>query len=93
MTETDILVFERLAFYINCCADFITPEMMENTMNDCGVSELEAYRILIAGAVDLFDRRDIMASHIRRMFTCLDAEIYKNDPYMKKINIPEVLGD
>ncbi len=93
MTPTDILVFERMAFYINNCADFITSEMIKNTMDDCGVSELEAYRILISGAVDLFERRDIMASHIRRMFTCLDAELYKNDPYMKTIKISEVLGD
>ncbi len=93
--ENNELLLERLSFYINECPDAITEEQVNTTAAECGVSKEEAFRILLSGALDLFDNREIMSGYIRQPGTIklMDAEKYKKDPYYVNIKFPNIKTD
>ncbi len=79
-----------LSEYINNAPDAITPEMIYDTVDSCGVSVEEAFRILFCGIFDIYSDRELRSGWIRKMFRCLDCEIYENDPYKRLIKLPTV---
>ena len=78
-----------LSEYINNAPDAISEEMIYDTVSSCGVSVEEAFRILFCGIFDIYSDRELRGGWIRKMFKCLDNEVYENDPYKKNIKFPK----
>lgn len=66
----------------------ITPEMLSE-ITDCGISEEEAYAILMAEicGVDSYGEREFFNAYFRSMPRALNPEEYLNNPYRKNIPI------
>ncbi len=79
-----------LSEYINNAPDAISAEMVYDTMESCGVSAEEAFRILFCGIFDIYSDREFRSGWIRKMFRCLDRDVYENDPYKRLIKFPKV---
>ena len=83
------IVLELLSHYINLMPDAVTPEMIKDTKELCGFDTEEAFRVLFAGILDVYDQRDLRRGWFSQMFKLLDFEKYENDPYKKNIVLPE----
>ncbi|MBQ8563600.1 MAG: class I SAM-dependent methyltransferase, partial [Firmicutes bacterium] len=89
MTKTQIeagnqLVLERFSIYLNDYADFITEEMMAEAMEGGVLTPEEAYTILLAGALNLYDSREIREGWFEAevpMIHKLETCVYQNNPY------------
>lgn len=88
--EYNSRLMTRLSEYINNYADFITPEMISETMSDCNIGKEDAFRVLAAGILDVYDNREIMTKYIRNMFRLLDAGKYENDPYYRSVILENI---
>ena len=83
-------IFSLLADYINNCPDAITPDMIRETREYCGVGTEEAFRILICGILDIYEDKALRNGWISKMFVSLDVQVYENDPYRKTVKLPRV---
>ncbi len=86
-------LLERLSVYLNEHERAITLDDLR-ALTDCGISEAEAFSMLLAGlfGLDIADNEEHRAFYNRyfpEMVRCLDAEIYRADPYYANIRIPE----
>lgn len=88
--EKNSLIFQLLSEYLNFYPDAVSAEMINDTQKSCGVSCEEAFRILFSGIMDVYSDRDLRRGWIDRMFSCLDPEVFENDPYRKSIKLPSV---
>ncbi len=88
-------LFSRLSVYMNLQSDFITPEIVDELVRECGLETKEAYDLLLAGALyfqpdtDETDR-EIYSLYFPHMTHYLDESVYKEDPYYKNIRLPDV---
>lgn len=88
-------IFSRLSVYMNLQSDFITSEIVEELVRDCGLETRDAYNYLLAGAL-YFDvekdaeDREIFELYFPHMVHYLDESVYREDPYYKKIRLPDV---
>jgi len=84
------LVFSLLSEYINLYPDAISPELIRETRESCNVGTEDAFRILVAGILDVYDDRELRRGWFSKMFRCLDREAYENDPYRRAVTLPGV---
>lgn len=81
-------VFSYLSEYLNFMPDAINADMIKETVDLCGVSAEEAFRILFLGIMDIYDDKEMRNNRFSRIFKCLDPSKYENDPYNKTIALP-----
>lgn len=81
------LLLTRLARYLCDYADCITPEMIDETVKDCGFTAEQAFRTLATGVLDLYDESEVRELYLSNMFRLLDAAQYKSDPFMQSIRL------
>ena len=74
-----------LSLFINNCPDGITEEIVYSLCKDCDFSVEQAYRVLLAGALDLYDDRRMMQDYLQNTVKLLSCENYLDDPYHKNI--------
>lgn len=79
------LFLTRLSQYMNQCPEGITLSMLQETMAACSMDEEEAYRVLLAGALDLYDHRDIRRFYLPFSVKKLEPAVYEADPYYRHI--------
>ena len=92
--ELNSLVLHRLSLYLNNCPDRITAKEVEDAAAYCKTSKEEAFRILIAGSLDLYGEKELYNLYLRKMFKRLDVSVYRNDPYYKNVKIEGIrIGD
>ncbi len=83
------------AAYLENCPELITSEMIDALCEDGTLTVKEALVALIAEAFGLdmdksADDRRLIRDYLSESVRILDAEKYRNDPYYKNINIPNV---
>ena len=87
-------IFEAYSNYLDQCADYITPEMMREMMNDYHLDELTAYQLLFAAAIGANEdegeeARYYNEHYIKPSISRLTPETYTNNAFYKNIRIPE----
>ncbi len=85
--EKNEKLLQALSLFINNCPDGIGEEMVKELCNDCDFTQEQAYRILLAGALDLYDDREMMQNYLQKTVKKLSSESYKNNPYYKNIQL------
>lgn len=86
-------IFDAYSNYLNQCADYITPDMMQEMTCDYHLDELTAYQILFAAAIGASEDENPAARYynehyIKPSIAHLKAETYTNNPFYKNIHIP-----
>lgn len=81
--------------FLNLEPDFIKKELIDELVEDCGVSVLEAYTAVLAAAFDVdSDEReeDLIFENefLKKSVEMLDPTEYKSSSYLKKIKFPNV---
>ncbi len=84
---------ERMSFFLNECPDIITRDMVEKTASDCMCSFEQAYRILLAGSLDLFGDKTMIELYIGESVKKADIEKYASDEYLKLIKLDRLKYD
>lgn len=86
------LLLSRLSLYINNCPDAITEETVLQTAKDCFMSKQEAFKLLLSGALDLYDEKELRKLYLDVPGTVklLDVGEYENDPYYKSISLSDI---
>lgn len=90
--EMNLLVLERISAYLNQSARFITAQDVQEIMA-CGVSEEEAVRLLFCASCGIDESagepdRTLARRYMRESVKLLDADAYRNNPYMQTICFP-----
>lgn len=80
-------LLQALSLFINNCPDGITGEMVDALCKDCSFTQEQAFRVLLAGALDLYDDHEMMQSYLFNTVKKLSAEEYLSDPYYKNIKL------
>lgn len=77
---------------MNECPDAITEDMVLKTSEDCNMNKEEAFRLLLAGALDLYDNKEIRELYLNAPGTVrlLDVSDYHNDMYYKTVILDNV---
>ncbi|MBR5553079.1 MAG: hypothetical protein IKV98_04435 [Clostridia bacterium] len=90
--ENNALLLEKLSFYINMCPDAISKADVKQTAADCNTSSEEAFKILLAGALDLYGNKELLNNYLRAPGTVklLDAKKYQKDPYYSNIRFDNI---
>lgn len=88
--EKNRLFFELLSDYLNLYPDAITEELVKETEKSCNMGTEDAFRLLFAGMMDVYSDRELRRGWISKTFSCLDPEVYENDPYRKAVKLPTV---
>ncbi len=86
-------VFHKLSVYINLEARFITPDMMRELTEECGITTIEAYGMLLAAAIGLDlsgsdADRTLYARYFPYMLHSLSPADFLSDPYLSTIHLP-----
>jgi len=84
----------RLSVYLNDHARHIDPESVRELMQECSLTAAESFSMLLASAFGLRMDEDTEHMHIYSgyfpaMVRCLDASVYRADPYYAGVRIPE----
>lgn len=87
------LILNKLSIFINECADAITKDMVEKTARDCFCTNDKAYKILLSGALDVFENKELMRIYFDHpeMLKMLCADQYQNDAYYTEITFNSVV--
>lgn len=81
--------------FLNLEPDFIKKELIDELVQDCGVSTLEAYTAVLAAAFDI-DSDEIAEDkifeneYLKKSVELLDPSVYKSSSYLQKIKFPTV---
>ena len=94
LSEENLRALEWFSGYLNLCPRFVSGEDVEALTRECGVTEEEAYRLLMASACGLDIAGDPWA---RKMAECyfrpgvhrLDAAACRADPYYASVRLPQ----
>ncbi len=91
-------IFHKLSVYLNYEPRFVTPEMMRELTEDCGLSTVDAYSMLLAAAVGLDisgreEDRTLYARYFPTMVHRLDPRDFSSDPYLSTVHLPDTRID
>lgn len=89
--ENNGIILSLVSQYINECADAIDEGMVKETVSSCGVSEEEAYKILLSGCLDIYSKKELR-EYINLGVKRLDADVYRNDEYYRNIKLSDIKG-
>ena len=82
------LFLTRVAAYLNDCPDAIDRNAVRETAEDCGLSERDAYLVLLAGALDIYDDRTLRERYLRESVRLLEPDAFLHDPYRTAVRFP-----
>ena len=93
--EHNLRALELFSAYLNLCPRFIQAEDVKSLVEDCGVDEETAARLLMAAACGLDSEnrepdRVLEEKYFRHAVHLLDAESCRQDPYYQTIRMPEI---
>ena len=89
LSEENLRALEWFSGYLNLCPRFVSGEDVEALTRECGVTEEEAYRLLMASACGLDIAGDPWARKMAERYFRpgvhrLDAEACRADPYCRR---------
>ncbi len=92
--EENLRALEYFSGYLNFCPRFVTAEDIRALVEECGVSEETAYRLLVCAACGLDTETDEQARrmeerYFRHAIHRLDADECRRDPYYRAIRMPQ----
>lgn len=84
------ILLERLSLYVNLTPRYITPDIVAELTEECGLSATEAVSTLLAAAIGLDvdsspDDRELFFEYFPEMLSRLDTSVYTDDPYYRAI--------
>ena len=85
--------FRAVARYLHDFPRLVTPEIIRELIDECGVSEQEAFCAVLCAALDIDEERSpreasLARDYIPRAVRALDPAPYRADPYFKNICVP-----
>lgn len=92
-------VLSRIAAFMNYSSDFITEEIIDELVNDCGIDKKYAFSLVLASACFMNideneEDREMFENYFPEMIHYLKKEDYDCDPYYKNVKVTEAkLGD
>lgn len=94
LSEENLRALEWFSGYLNLCPRFVSDEDVKTLTRECGVSDEEAYRLLMASACGLDIAGDPWARRMAERYfrpgvRCLDAAACRADPYYASVRLPE----
>lgn len=92
--EKNLRALELFSGYLNLCPRFVTAADVKTLVEDCGVQEETAYRLLVCAACGMdtdadAQARELEECYFRRAIHRLDAESCRKDAYYRTIRMPE----
>ncbi len=92
VTQSNRALFHKLSVFLNLEPRFITPQMMRELTEDCGMSPPDAYALLLAAAMGLDTAgadRDLFERYFPTMIRHLDPSDFLGDPYLTTVQLPD----
>lgn len=94
LAEENLRALEWFSGYLNLCPRFVSGEDVEALTRECGVTEEEAYRLLMASACGLDIAGDPWARKMAERYFRpgvhrLDAAACRADPYYASVRLPQ----
>ncbi len=87
------LIFHKMSVYLNCEPSFVTPEMMRELTEECGLAPEEAFSMLVASRAGLdIDGEDqlLYRRYFPTMIRRLEIADFLSDPYLSAIRLPDM---
>ena len=87
-------ILTKLSIYLNEHSDFVSRDMVESLSKEYGLSNADAFSMLLAGGMDMDvieNARDarIFREDFPRMLHRLSFEAFQSDPYYQTVSIPD----
>ncbi len=87
-------IFQKMSVYLNYEPRFVTPDMMRELTEDCGLSATDAYGMLLAAAIglrigDSAEDRALYERYFPTMLRPLDPTTFASNPYLTTIHLPD----
>ncbi len=88
-------VIARISTFMNVSSDFITSEIIDELVNECGVDRKYAFSVVLASACFMNidndeEDREMFEYYFGEMIHYIKKEDYDKDPYYKNIKITPV---
>lgn len=88
-------ILNRIAAFMNYSSDFITSDIIDELVRDCGVDRKYAFSLVLASACymninDSEEDREMFENYFPDMIHYLKKEDYDCDPYYKNIKVTPV---
>ncbi len=85
-------VLARISAYMNYSSDFITGDIIDELVNECGVDRKYAFSVVLANACYMnIDRdaedREMFEGYFNEMIHYIKKEDYESNPYYKNIKV------
>ncbi len=90
--ERNALLLSRLSAVLDRAPDLFGPNDMA-ALTESGFGRAQAMGILLAGALDLYEDREIRDLYLPKMVRELDPGAYRADPYYAAVGLPEEAED
>ncbi len=83
------------AAYLNECPRLVTPDLIAELTDSCGVGAKEAFLAILAAAFDLDEERGgrearLVREYLPRAVDLRDPAVYAADPYLQSIKVPVI---
>lgn len=87
------LVLQKLSLYLNLHADFIEESIIKELVNECGLTAIEAFSLVLAQACGLDieendEDNELFHEYFIEMIAILNPHEYEANPYYQNIKIP-----
>ncbi|MBE6650979.1 MAG: hypothetical protein E7613_06670 [Ruminococcaceae bacterium] len=88
-------VIARISAFMNYNSDFITSDIIDELVNECGIDRTYAFSLVLASACYMkidedVEDREMFEYYFSEMIHYVKKEDYENDPYYKNIKITPV---
>lgn len=90
--EYNNIFLNKLSIYLNDYSDYITKDMINSVICGSNISKEEAFKILIATILDIYDNKEIIDYYVKDSFKLLDIDKYQNNLYYKNIKLDSIKG-
>ena len=92
--QNNFLILDRYSQYLNNCENFITADMVETLVSQCGITEEYAFQQLFMAACGLIPEDDTNDAEIADRYLIpslhhLSSPIILKDAFCRKIHLPE----
>ena len=89
------VVLQKMSLYLNLHADFIEASIIEELTSECGLTDEEAFAMVLAQVCGLDietneEDRNMYEYYFSKMITLLNQDVFTNNAYYKNIRIPEI---
>ncbi len=87
--EYNLRALECFSRYLNLCPRYIGPGDVQTLVEECGVTDEEAVRLLVAAACGV-DDRELEERYFPYAIRRLEADACRSDPYYAAIRLPKL---